>query len=170
MGIVDPVDPVDPDSRRRQRLRLDLARKALWLRERQRRADGNGRLTPEASEAAAIAAGISDPRPTETEAELARLRAGMKYGLTAAQADAMAAVTPEAAEREAALLASTPGTGSDEITAEPDPLGEPTPPGDGGARTPVAPNDPLAEAEAAGDWKTSMSIKSQQLINLNKEQ
>jgi len=45
--------------------------------------------------------------------------------------------------------------------------GETPPPGDGGARTPVPPKDldaQIAEAEAAGDFRKSMSLKSQKLI------
>jgi len=44
---------------------------------------------------------------------------------------------------------------------------ETPPPGDGGARTPVSPKDldeQIREAEAAGDFRTSMSLKSQKLI------
>lgn len=44
---------------------------------------------------------------------------------------------------------------------------ETPPPGDGGARTPVPPkdlDDQIREAEAAGDYRTSMSLKSQKLL------
>jgi len=45
--------------------------------------------------------------------------------------------------------------------------GETPPPGDGGARTPVQPKDleaQIREAEAEGDYRKSMSLKSQQLV------
>lgn len=45
--------------------------------------------------------------------------------------------------------------------------GETPPPGDGGARTPVPPkdlDDQIREAEAEGDFRKSMSLKSQKLI------
>jgi DNA repair exonuclease SbcCD ATPase subunit len=45
--------------------------------------------------------------------------------------------------------------------------GETPPPGDGGARTPVQPkdlDDQIREAEAAGDYRKSISLKNQKLL------
>jgi len=67
------------------------------------------------------------------------------------------------------------GETREEIVADADALledlgtlpGETPPPGDGGARTPVQPKDleaQIREAEAEGDYRKSMSLKSQQLV------
>ena len=145
-------DPIHPPTRQ-QRIRNELARKALLLAARNRRTDHNGQISPADEQAALIEAGFRDaPPPPDPTLRLRHLEAGDEAGLSLSQINTLTGTTPE------------------EITAQVDALREPTPPGDGGARTPVAPKDPLAEAEAAGDWKTSMSIKSQQLIDLKKDQ
>lgn len=49
--------------------------------------------------------------------------------------------------------------------------GEPPPPGDGGARTPVQPkdlDDQIREAEKAGDIKAAISLKNQKLLAIPK--
>lgn len=140
-------DPTDPAHRLRK-IRDGLAEKGRLLAARRQYIDGNGRITPQDEERALIAAGVRDPRPSEDQAQLAKLRAGIKYGLTADQAEGMAAVTPEAAEAEAARIAAVPG--------------------DGGVRTdqPALTNSGLdnlkrqiAEAEQAKDFDTAGRLK-----------
>ena len=60
MGIVPMHDP------EKQRVRNEMARKALLLTELSKRKNANGYLTPEAAEEAAIAAGIR-PKPNTTQ-------------------------------------------------------------------------------------------------------
>lgn len=144
------VEPIDEDQRKKEQ-RVNLARKALWLREISARTDGGGNISAEAATEAAVAAGVQEPPPTtgtEAEIEIARLRAGVKHGLNQAQVEAMTATTPEQIAEQAAYLAG----------------------GDGGPRgAPVGPGDPLAEqireAEQAGDFGRSMSLKSQKLLD-----
>lgn len=73
------------------------------------------------------------------------------------------------------LAARLTGETIEDITADADSLledlstvsGGTPPPGDGGARTPVQPkdlNDQIREAEAAGDYRKSMSLKNQKLL------
>ena len=134
-----------------RKLRDDMAAKAQLLVERSRRADGNGRLNAEAAEEALIAAGMKEaPAPPTPEVRLARLEAGEKHGLTLPQIDAMTGTTEAELELEARQLA---------------------PPGDGGARgVAPTPGDPLdqaiREAEQAGDLDRSISLKSQQLLDI----
>ena len=148
--MTDPAN-TDPANRLRK-LRDDMAVKSRHLMEIHSRLDHNAKISPEAANEAAIAAGVrqppAPPPPVTHELRLARLEAAERHGLTLDQADGMTSTTPDEIEAEALALV------------------EPVPPGDGGARTPVAAPDPLAEAEKSGDWRTSMSLKNQKLLDL----
>ena len=126
--MTDPAN-TDPANRLRK-LRDDMAVKSRHLMEIHSRLDHNAKISPEAANEAAIAAGVrqppAPPPPVTHELRLARLEAAERHGLTPDQADGMTSTT------------------LDEIEAEALALVEPVPPGDGGARTSVAAPDPLA--------------------------
>ena len=149
------IEPIGEDERRRE-ARINLARKAIWLRERSARTDANGRISDADNDAAIIAAGIKPPpAPVDTgiAARIARLEAGIEHHLTTEEVDGLTGTTP------------------DEIAAEVDAL---RPPGDGGPRgaavDPGAPIDrAIAEAEQAGDLTRSISLKSQKLQQISED-
>jgi hypothetical protein len=132
------------DESRRQQIQNELARKAIWLAEINKRKDGSGYVSQQAADEAAVAAGIREPaKPKEVPAELRlmRLEEAEKARLTLDQAEALT------------------GTTREEIQAEIQAL---TPPGEGGARTNQGwpTGDPsgftrlkesIREAEAAGE-------------------
>ena len=145
-------DPAD----RLRKLRDDMAVKSRHLMELHSRTDNNGKISPEAANEAAIAAGVREapapPAAPTDEVRLARLQAAQKHGLTLAQVDAMTGTSPTEIESEAIALTISPG--------------------DGGARGMIAdPGAPLdqaiSQAEQAGDMNTSMSLKSQKLLDIS---
>ncbi len=80
------VEPIGEDDRRRQQ-RIDLAKKAIWLRERSARTDGNGYISPEDSEAAMVAAGIKPPPAPVDTGIAARIARVMQRSKKAAHSD-----------------------------------------------------------------------------------
>jgi len=148
------TDPAD----RLRKLRDDMATKSRHLLELHDRTDNNGKISPEAANDAAIAAGVREapapPPPPTDEVRLARLQAAQKHGLTLAQVDAMTATTEAAIEAEAIAIT--------------------IPPGDGGARGMMPRSggpfdEQIREAELAGDIDAAMSLKSQKLLAVSEE-
>lgn len=111
----------------------------------------------EALEEARKAAEAADSRANELEVKLLRNEVASEKNLTPKLAARLRGETREEIEADADTLLEDLGTL---------PVATP-PPGDGGARTPVEPKDldeQIREAEAAGDYRKSMSLKNQKLI------
>ena len=111
----------------------------------------------EALEAARKEADTYKDRIKQLEVRQRRSEVAAAKNLPPKLADRLTGETVEEIEADADALLEDLGTLP----------GETPPPGDGGARTPVQPKDleaQIREAEAEGDYRKSMSLKSQQLV------